>query len=67
MQGRPRFVGAELGRSGREAWTTEGERFARAGAVDPRPFDARLEDALEDLREAWAQTTFFLFDPDSWR
>lgn len=32
-----------------------------------RPFDQRLGDWLASLGEAWSQTTFFLFDPDSWR
>ena len=27
---------------------------------------ARLRDALADAREAWAQTTFYLFDPVYW-
>lgn len=26
-----------------------------------------LEDRIHYVRQAWAQTTFFLFDPDSWR
>jgi hypothetical protein len=24
-------------------------------------------DRLERIRERWAQTTFYLFDPESWR
>lgn len=32
-----------------------------------RPFDQRLGDWLASLGETWSQTTFFLFDPDSWR
>ena len=32
-----------------------------------RPLDQRLGDWLASLGETWSQTTFFLFDPDSWR
>lgn len=33
------------------------------GIAPPDP----LEDRLYYVRQAWAQTTFFLFDPQSWR
>lgn len=41
-------------------------------AVDPfdlvgRPFDVRWLDRWAAFRETWSQTTFFLFDADSWR
>jgi len=29
-------------------------------------FGARLCDRLADVREVWSQTTFYVFDPDSW-
>lgn len=29
--------------------------------------DERVADWLVSARETWAQTTFFLFDPNSWR
>lgn len=29
--------------------------------------DERLGQWLVGVREAWSQTTFFLFDPESWR
>lgn len=32
-----------------------------------RPLDQRLGDWLASLGETWSRTTFFLFDPDSWR
>ena len=32
-----------------------------------RPLDQRLGDWLASLGETWSQTTFFLFDPNSWR
>jgi hypothetical protein len=31
------------------------------------PVRDRLVARWDDLREAWSQTTFFLFDPNSWR
>jgi len=32
-----------------------------------RPLGAIVAERWVRIREAWAQTTFFLFDPDSWR
>lgn len=32
-----------------------------------RPLDVTITERWETFRERWAQTTFFLFDPDSWR
>ena len=32
-----------------------------------RPLDVVLAERWVILRESWAQTTFFLFDPESWR
>jgi len=32
-----------------------------------RPLDERLASWWADLCEAWSQSTFFLFDPESWR
>jgi hypothetical protein len=31
------------------------------------PLGKRLAGRWQDLREAWSQTTFYLFDPESWR
>ena len=67
IQARPRFVGTDLGRSGRDAVTEGAGWVAPSEVVDTRPLDERLQDALAELREVWAQTTFFLFDPNSWR
>ena len=71
--GVPRFVGgggggdtspeapvldaSENGAAANHAWTE----------LVGRSFDARLAAWLADLRESWAQATFFLFDPESWR
>lgn len=32
-----------------------------------RPAAPTLAEHWERIRETWAQTTFFLFDPESWR
>ena len=32
-----------------------------------QPFEAQVADFLATIREQWAMTTFFLFDPESWR
>jgi hypothetical protein len=32
-----------------------------------RPLGALVAERWARIREAWAQTTFFLFDPESWR
>jgi hypothetical protein len=36
-------------------------------AVDLRSEPGRLEERLMRWRELWTQTTFFLFDAESWR
>ena len=40
-----------------------------ATAIDlaGRPFETILAERWDAIRERWAQTTFYLFDPDSWR
>jgi hypothetical protein len=32
-----------------------------------RPVDMVIAERWSLIRESWAQTTFFLFDPESWR
>jgi len=32
-----------------------------------RPLDEVIADRWASISESWAQTTFFLFDPESWR
>ena len=32
-----------------------------------RPLETILAERWADIRERWSQTTFFLFDADSWR
>ena len=41
-------------------------------AIEPvelvgRPLESTLGERWERIRERWSQTTFFLFDADSWR
>jgi len=36
------------------------------GPAPTGSFSARLRDRLADIREFWAQTTFYVFDPQSW-
>ena len=40
---------------------------ALGDARDLTPPPLSLEDRIHYLREAWSQTTFYLFDPESWR
>jgi hypothetical protein len=56
------------GRASPEAWTTSVEpaRVDERAPAALRPPDG-LEARLTRLRESWAMTTFYLFDPDSWR
>ncbi|MEX2183863.1 MAG: hypothetical protein WEC14_05410 [Chloroflexota bacterium] len=32
-----------------------------------RPLDEIIADRWASISESWSQTTFFLFDPESWR
>ena len=32
-----------------------------------QPLEEQVGDFLATIREQWAMTTFFLFDPESWR
>jgi hypothetical protein len=43
--------------------------LAEPEAIDlvGRPLDAIAAERWVRIREAWTQTTFFLFDPNSWR
>jgi hypothetical protein len=64
---RPRFVGTGLGRT-KEGAVIEGAAGPRdAHQRDMRPLDERLVERWSEMREEWAQATFFLFDPNSWR
>ncbi len=41
--------------------------LAARAAMDDRPLGERLVERWAIVREQWAITTFFLFDPESWR
>jgi hypothetical protein len=65
-----RFVAIALERraSAADAIPTRRPRLGNETAASPERAPRRsLAELLDDLRETWAQTTFYLFDPDSWR
>jgi hypothetical protein len=68
-----RIEGVRPRRRNRTAWAGFGPAPTLDMADDQvvdlvgRPLDEALQDGWMRLREAWAQTTFFLFDPESWR
>jgi hypothetical protein len=70
--GVPRFASA----GGRDR--TAAPRSAAAGSLEPargadrielvgHPLGRRWSDWLASIGESWSQTTFYLFDPESWR
>lgn len=66
----PRFTGI----GGRRATQVAEPRVSPEPAGDPdrgelagNPEDERIADWAVSARATWAQTTFFLFDPNSWR
>ena len=66
----PRFAGI----GGRRATRVVEPRVRTEAPGDPdrgelagNSEDERVADWLVSARETWAQTTFFLFDPNSWR
>jgi len=68
---RPRFVVAGPGFDGPSRAPSG---VAESALADHRPvelvgvpLDERLAQWLAGVRETWSQTTFFLFDPESWR
>jgi hypothetical protein len=79
-QAHPRFVGSGPGSSagsGPGSGRTAADVIPAPSFADPdpdgatvgrsRPLDQRLVERWAQLRDAWAQCTFFLFDPNSWR
>ena len=47
--------------------STETPGDSDRGELPGNPEDGPVADWLVSARETWAQTTFFLFDPNSWR
>ena len=45
----------------------DGRPRPMVGPVDDRPLVERIGERWAIVREQWAITTFFLFDPESWR
>ena len=65
-----RFVAAESDRPmGQDRGVTAPGAWLDSQPVElvGRPLGERLIERWDDLREMWAQMTFFLFDPESWR
>lgn len=69
----PRFAGHGPGRRGAAVplgvEADAGLLPAEADQVElvGRPLDASIRDWLASIGESWSQTTFYLFDSDSWR
>lgn len=42
---------------------------AEADTIDlvGQPLDDRIAERWSHIRQSWSQTTFYLFDPESWR
>ena len=70
-----RDLDADLGRDAPDDRRPQGS--GRGDAIDPRvvvvdrydgpTFGDRVADQIADVREAFSQMTFYLFDPESWR
>ena len=41
--------------------------LAQAVELVGRPLSTTVAERIEHIREVWAQTTFYLFDANSWR
>jgi hypothetical protein len=67
VRAHPRFVGSADRRATRAAIADLARQSRADRTADPRPLDIRFLDWWSDAREEWAQATFFLFDPESWR
>ena len=67
-QARPRLVGSAARWANVIHTHMELEPHAPTAAEPaPRPLDERLLERWAQARDEWAQATFFLFDPNSWR
>ena len=72
--GAPRFVAADGPRPG-EVPRTSATLTASVVPFDDgdwielvgRPLGQRVAARWDSIRETWSQTTFYLFDPESWR
>ena len=50
-----------------DAVPSDGRPGVVVDLLDDRPLGERLVERWTIVREQWAITTFFLFDPESWR
>lgn len=46
---------------------TEADQTVTTEDLVGRPLEVLLGERWEEIRRVWAQTTFYLFDPESWR
>jgi len=63
----PRFIGSGGTRASEPARAVASETPRPARPVDARPLGERFAEWRMRARQEWAQTTFYLFDPNSWR
>ena len=67
-QAHPRFVGSGSSRPALDVTAAQSLADPDSDAVPhSRPLDERLAERWAQIRDEWAQVTFFLFDPNSWR
>jgi hypothetical protein len=72
--GVPRFAGVNVVGAPRATYPDDGPGVPECITLSHdwielvgRPLDQRLAAWWADMRETFSQTTFFLFDPESWR
>ena len=65
----PHRVGIGAGDAGADEPPADASTIVEAQPVEiaGRPFGQRWADFAAHVRVTWEQTTFFLFDPESWR
>ena len=64
---RPRLAGSRAASSTWRSVAVEATWSARPSTAGALPVDDRVKKAWSTFREEWADATFFLFDPESWR
>jgi hypothetical protein len=63
----PRFAGAGAGWTSLDMTVGVPDDAVDGHPSDTAPLDKRIVEWWSEAREEWAQATFFLFDPNSWR
>ena len=68
IRAHPRFIGSGRARASAEpSYAVASETAGRADPLGARPLGPRIVEWHRRARQEWAQTTFYLFDPNSWR